>query len=144
MKVGLACFALAAAIGTPGLVVGAMSSAHDLSAVTTLHYQTAIIAPEHQPPIAPELRPAVNAVKSAFAARGTKVLFFPLGSHQAEGVSLSPGTGCQVEIQITTTRGSFPERAKCPFTTIHRSKLEIDYSPPSIGPTIESALATLR
>jgi hypothetical protein len=147
MRVGLACFALAAAIGTPGLVVGAISSGPNAVRVGSIVDRTAILTPESPgPPIAPELRPVVNALKEAFAAQGTTLVAAPIGAHEAEAFSFTPGVKCPLSITISYGQPVYPfqGQASCRSSTIHFSTFQIDYSPRSAGPTIEKAFATLR
>jgi len=147
MRTTLACVALAAAIGTPGVVAGAISSQPrtfnaDVAPIVVGSSQTIQVQP---PPVAPELRPAVRAVRAAFAAKGIKLIAFPLGARAAEAVALAPGSRCPVDIRFSTTPQAIPlQRPACRFTPILLSKLQIDYSPPSVGPIVESAVANLR
>jgi hypothetical protein len=144
MRTAAACFVLAAAIATPGIVVAAGSSpgSHPFQSA-----RGTIVATGHPFQVAPPDR-AVKSVESsltqAFDAKGVRLHFVAISQDSYEG--FQAGTGrCLVDIAISENRTPRPFflAPQCGLRTTHADGVAIAYSPPSVRPTVEQALSTL-
>jgi hypothetical protein len=147
MRTAVTCVVLTAAIATPGLVVAAMSSGGHgvtLFAGTTLT-ATAQAVPVRLPPIDPALRPAVHAVKQAFAAEGIRLAVSSGRLGEADAFQLSGLGRCPIFIVIQLARLSTNTLfgSSCGTGTVKVGRMTIRYTPPSAGPTIRQAVAGL-
>lgn len=143
MRTVVACFVLAAAIATPGIVVAATSSspAH----AQTLFGPPAVVSTYAQPVAAmtPEMQRVAHALTDAYGAKGIELRFLPTGRETYEAFQSGSGR-CLVDI-VLSSQSAAPE----PFfpACITRSTVAdgvgITYSPPSARRTVERALATL-
>jgi hypothetical protein len=147
MRTAVACVVLAAAIATPGVVVAAMSSGgHSVFLAGTSVSGRLQVAPARTPPIDPALRPAVRAVSQALAARGIQLNVIPTGPGAAEAIAVPGSSGCPTVIVFAKTGAPAPSPSlggSCVTTGMRIKGLTIIYFPPSIGPTIEHAMAGL-
>jgi hypothetical protein len=148
MRTVLACFVLAAAIATPGIVVAATSSSSQEHA-PSIGFSATILRPtgtaEHGP-INPSLRPAVNAVKAAFAPKGIELTVEPLGGEAAAAFAIDPSSHCPTVINFEIGDQSshlLPGSCSSEASIQTGDGLTISYTPQSVGPTIEQALARL-
>ena len=159
MRVLLACLAVVAAIALPGVIVAATSGSPSTGAFHPTSGSTAtgwtgyapsngvVLAP---PAVDPTLRPAVDAVKRAYAARGVELVIAPLGPGAADAVRVSTTGPCPTVIQFRK-RGVAGLAASdllidgsCSQGSLQLQTVSIVYSPSSAGPTIEAAVAALR
>jgi hypothetical protein len=145
MRTFVACFVLAAAVATPGIVVAATSSTghwapYEVSAPIATPIQTAPPAPRG--PINPALRPAVDAVKAALAAEGVELTVQPLGGEAAVASALDPSKHCPTVITFMTDSEAHLGVGTCAgeASVTTDDGITIFYTPPSIGPTIRRAL----
>jgi len=148
MRGVVACVVLAAAIATAGVVVAATSSDEHPDAFNV----TGSIAPPigSDPslagPINPRLRPTVDAVKAALAAKGIRLTIEPLGAEGAEAFGLSPSSDCPIVI-VFRTGGSIlhvsSQGCSSEAEVETADGLQITYAPTSLGRTIDQAVATL-
>jgi hypothetical protein len=142
MRTAVACFVLAAAIATPGIVVAATASSHESRFTTTLVSGTLQAGP---PPIDPALQPAARAVKNAFAAKGVQLTALPAGPGTVAIVEPRSSRACSVFIVLRLDYAPpFSAGPPCPTKGAGVSHgLAFSYTPGSVGPTIEQALSTL-
>ncbi len=146
MRTAVACFVLAAAIATPGIVVAAMSSGGRVATyrITSFSARSGATYPVPAAAIDPALRPATRTLIRAFKARGVDLTFFPTARGTAEG--FEPGGGsCRVDIVVSArTRAPKPFFSRCPTGSIKAGAVTIVYSPALVGPTVRQAVAGLR
>jgi hypothetical protein len=147
MRTVLASFVLATAIATPGVVVAAISSGgHSVffggTSITGGPVPLTAVAPT---PVDPALRPAVRAVKRAFAAKGIKLIVDSTGSGSAEAFDFTPSAGCPTIIVFRTPaqHGTMSFGSSCSSEGMRIKGVTITYTPASAGPTIRRAVAGL-
>ena len=149
MRAALACLVLATAIAIPGIVVAAISSGGSGSVFygssTTRAVEAPIATgPVRPPPIDPVLRPAVSALKRAFAARGIRLVVQSAGSGSAEAFDLTASTGCPTFIVFSTsTQGSTSFGSSCGSERMQIKGVTITYTPASVGAIVREAVAGL-
>ncbi len=157
MRTAVACFVLAAAIATPGIVLAATSSdGHGAVLVPDVVTGTATAAGQFHPSgpqrVDSRLRPAVDAVRRALERRGGEpVHVLPAVYGIAQLVQL-PTSGHQCPTTVTFELGKpqsgivMQEVGNGPpcgsGSTDHRG-VHVTYSPKSVGFVIREALATL-
>ncbi len=151
-----ACLALVAAIALPGVIVAVTSgspSAHafqSASGVTVTGwtgYAPSAGAARQPPSVDPVLRPAVDAVKRAYAAKGVRLVVAPLGPGTAEAVRVATDGPCPTVIQFRkrgVSASGLLIDPSCPSASLQLQTVSIVYIPPSAGPTIKAAVAGLR
>jgi hypothetical protein len=148
MRTFLACFVLAAAVATPGIVVAATSSedhpgAFEFSATSAPMATPIQTEPNAQRgPINPSLRPAVNAVTAAFAAKGIGLTVEPLGGEAAMASALDPAADCPTVITFILESGAHLSAGTCSSggSVVTNDGITITYTPASVGRTIKQAL----
>jgi hypothetical protein len=145
MRTFIACFVLAAAVATPGIVVAATSSTghwapYEVSAPIATPIQTTPYAPRG--PINPALRPAVDAVKAAFAAKGIELTVEPLGGEAAMASAFDPSADCPTVITFYLGNTQVLRTGACSSegSVMTNDGITVTYTPASIGPTIDRAL----
>jgi hypothetical protein len=147
MRTLLACFLLAAVIAMPGIVVAATSSErHGSPLVVVGRAVGTAVATTPRGPINPALRPAANAVKAAFAAKGIGLTVEPLGGEAAEAFAIDPSSRCPTVItfELGNRNSHLTTGGACPGEgSVQANGLTITYTPASLRPTIDRALATL-
>lgn len=148
MRTAAACFALAAAIATPGIVVAATSSGPGHGPVVEgVSTASGRATPLRQQRLDPRLRPVFGVVRDALAARGqTRLTTFAPGPGAAELVQLpKPGERCPIFVlfRITDRLKGALLGSPCGHGSVQQGNIEVDYTPKSLGPTIRLALASL-
>jgi hypothetical protein len=149
MRTFVACLVLAAAVATPGIVVAATSSEHHGSPFvgTSSAIATPVQAAPYAPgPINPVLRPSVNAVKAAFAAKGVELTVEPLGGEAAEAFTIDPSSRCPTVISFQIgDHGSRLVTGACSSSGSVQTNdgVTIVYMPASVGPIVDEAVARL-
>ena len=144
MRTFLACFVLAAVIATPGIVVAATSSEGSSGQVFDLtNGAITVTGTAVAGPINPALRPTVNAVKAAFAAKGIELAVEPLGGDAAAAFALDPSARCATVINFAIGDQSshlLPGACSSEGSVQTNDGITISYSPASVGRTIDQAL----
>jgi len=154
MRTAVACFVLAAAIATPGIVLAATSGGptHGLVSETGISTASANATPVLSEHVDPLLRPSVDAVRRALERRGgepvhvfpagagmAQLLQLPSSAHQCSTtVTFELGRPSSTSIMITDTGGP-----RCSSGSTYHGGVHVTYSPTSVGPTVKQALATL-
>lgn len=143
MRTTVACFVLATAIATPGIVIAASGSSGQEQAETfgsgsASFHPVGIVGA----PIDPRLRQTVKAVTRALARKGVHLEVFPTGAHSADAIESDSHGRCPVAV----TFGQRPESNMgsgdpvCTQGEIDSTAGPIVFTPPSLRPTIEQAL----
>jgi hypothetical protein len=144
MRTFLACFVLAGVIATPGIVVAATSSERSSGQAFGLTYgAVTVTGTAASGPINPALRPTVDAVKAAFAAKGIELAVEPLGGEAAGAFALAPSARCPTVINFEHGDQSsqlLPGACSSEGSVQTNDGITISYSPASVGPTIDQAL----
>lgn len=149
MRTAAACFVLAAAIATPGIVVAATSDgSHPAAAFNVTSSPVAVgsgtlrvitSGVEFTRPLDPKVRSTVDAVNRALAAKGVRLLITRIGQNAEQG--FEPGTHgrCPVVVSFGRRLAMFMG-GPCAPGEIDTAIGPIDFVPASLRATIEQAL----
>jgi len=143
MRTAVACFVLAAAIVTPGIVVAATSSSTGHGQILFGPPSIVVGGAHAVTPMGPAMQRVAHALTDTFGAKGIDLHFLPTG--QATYEAFQSGSGrCLIDI-VLSSRSAAPTSffSVCESRSTVAEDVGITYSPPSIGPTVEQALATL-
>jgi hypothetical protein len=140
MWVLVACLALATAIALPGVIVAATSSSPS-SHVADYAPRAQIVL--GKAPSA-ELMGISGKVQAALTAKGMNMQLVGEGPNEAELIE-ERGGHCPARVSFYEDTGAaITFTNSCGTGEFDHGNVRIDYSPPSIGPTVEQAVAGLR
>lgn len=139
MRSTIACFVLAAAIATPGIVVAAKRSSPTPDTATLTSSARNV---REGTPIDPRWRPTVRAVKRALARTGVHLHVVPFGAHDAAGMEFGTHGRCSVIVLFGQRMEPGPVGLPnpCPPGEIDTALGPISFTPASLRATIEPAL----
>jgi hypothetical protein len=139
MRALVACLGLVTAIALPGVTVAATSSSPS-SHVADYAPRAQIVL--GKAPSA-ELTNLSGKVQAALAAKGMKMQLVGEGPIEAELIE-ERGGHCPARVSFHEDTGAaIAFTNSCGTGEFNHGNVRIDYSPPSIGPTVEQAVANL-